>query len=81
MILRLIKGDTYVTGGITGGSSEEVTKFIGKQREDGTFDGTIPQILGKGNFKIKAITFSGDTNKGQIKKLGGDYVWLYLECS
>jgi hypothetical protein len=73
-----IKDDTYVDDGITGGTLEQVSRFIGKQRENGTFDGTIPQILEKGNLKVKAITFSGDTNKEQIDKLGGTmfgYTW------
>ena len=46
-----VKDDIYVDDGITCGWPEQVARFIGKLREDGTFDGTIPQILGKGNLK------------------------------
>ena len=34
-----IKDDTYVDDGITGGTPEQVSRFIGKQKEDGTFEG------------------------------------------
>ena len=73
-----IQEDTYVDDGVTGGTPEQVARFMGVKTEDGTFDGTIPQILAKANFKIKAMTFSGDTDKEEIDKLGGNifgYPW------
>ena len=42
------------------------------------FDGTMPRILGKANFKIKAMTHSFDTDEEQAAKLGGNvfgYDW------
>ena len=73
-----IKEDTYVDDGVTGGTPEQVSRFIGSKTEDGSFNGTIPQILAKGNFKIKAMTYSGDTDQEEIDKLGGNifgYEW------
>ena len=50
-----IKKDCYVDDGLTGGSPEQVARFIGTKSADGVFNGTMPQILAKGNFKIKAM--------------------------
>ena len=73
-----IKEDTYVDDGVTGGTVEEVARFKGVKSADGTFTGTIPQILGNGNFKMKAMVHSGDTDQEQIVKLGSNvfgYKW------
>ena len=73
-----IKADTYVDDGVTGGTVEEVARFKGVKSADGTFSGTIPQILGKGSFKMKAMVHSGDTDQEQIDKLGSSvfgYFW------
>ena len=77
-----IKDDTYVDDGVTGGSKEQVSRFIGNKNEDGTFDGTIPQILSKGKFKVKAMTYAGDTDQSQIDLLGSNvfgYIWQVTE--
>ena len=74
----LIKDDTYVDDGLTGGSPEQVARFLGKKQADGNFDGTFAQILALGNFKMKGATYSGDTDKDMIAKLGGNvcgYSW------
>ena len=51
---KRIRDDMYVDDGLTGGTMEQVAKFVGKKIEDG-YDGTISQILARGNFKIKAL--------------------------
>ena len=64
--------------GVTRGTPEQDSRFICVKTEDGSFNGTIPQILAKGNFKIKAMTYSGDTDHEEIDKLGGNifgYEW------
>ena len=73
-----IKEDTYVDDGITGGTVEEVARFKGEKSFDGTFTGTMPQIFAKGNWKLKAMVHSGDTDQEQIDKLGSNvfgYFW------
>ena len=68
--------------GVTGGTREQVSRFIGSKTEHGTFDGTMPQILSKGNFKVKAMTYSGDTDQSQINLLGSNvfgYIWHVTE--
>ena len=73
-----IEEDCYVDDGLTGGSVEEVARFKGVKLADGSFSGTIPQIFAKGNWKLKAMVESGDTDQEQIDKLGGNvfgYLW------
>ena len=73
-----IKDDCYVDDGVTGGTKEQVERFIGEKYSDGTFSGTIPQILGRGGFKLKAIVRSGERDQEQIDKMGTSvfgYVW------
>ena len=73
-----IRDDTYVDDGVSGGNEQQVRRFIGNKNSDGTFNGTISQILGKGGFKLKAIMKSGEQDLEQIEKLGTTifgYVW------
>ena len=67
---KLIKEDTYVDDGVGGGTPSQVERFIGEKQPDGSFNGTVSQILSKGGFKIKAIVKSGETDKEQINKMG-----------
>ena len=45
-----IRRDCYVDDGLTGGSPEQVSRFMGEKSENSVYDGTIPQILSKANF-------------------------------
>ena len=75
---KRIKQDTYVDDGVTGGTQAQVDRFIGEKSADGSFSGTISQILGKGGFKLKAIVRSGETDEQQMVKMGGTvfgYLW------
>jgi len=77
-----IKYDTYVDDGLSGGSKEQVLRFLGTKTADGEFNGTFAKILGLGNFKMKGATFSGDTDQEMISKLGGNvcgYAWNVTE--
>ena len=56
---KRIKEEIYVDDGLTGGSAEQVDRFVGKRLPDGQYDGTIPRILALGNFKVKAFSISG----------------------
>ena len=73
-----IRDDTYVDDGVSGGNEQQVRRFIGMKNSDGTFSGTVSQILDKGGFKLKAIVKSGEQDVEQIEKLGTSifgYVW------
>ena len=65
-----IKDDVYVDDGLTGGSEEQVHRFVGDKLADGSFSGTIPQILKRGGFKLKAIVKSGENDMTEIEKMG-----------
>ena len=71
-----IINDSYVDDGVTGGSMAEVERMRGLRLEDGSFGGTIPQILSKGNLKMKVAVASGETDE-EIKNLIGNKVLGY----
>ena len=66
-----IKEDRYVDDFSTGGTPMEVARFMGKETEGFQQDGTIPQILSKGSFRLKVMVSSGESNQLKINKLGG----------
>ena len=73
-----IRDDCYVDDGVTGGNKIQVDRFIGEKCPDGSFSGTVSQIMGKGGFKLKAIVRSGETDQEQIEKMGTSvfgYLW------
>ena len=66
-----IQDDRYVDDFASGGSSAEVSRFVGKEHENFQCDGTIPTILSKGSFRLKAIVVSGESNQEKVDKIGG----------
>ena len=73
-----IINDMYVDDGATGGNKESVQRMVGKKNDDGSFDGTIPQILAKGNFKAKEYVIEGDQDQADDNLLGNSvfgYTW------
>ena len=68
--------DSYVDDGVTGGTYEEVKKMKGDLLETGFYTGTLAQILGKGNFKIKVIVITGEQNS-ELTNLIGNKVLGY----
>ena len=74
---KRIENDIYVDDGLTGGRKEQVERFVGKKDpETGNYDGTFSQILGIGNFRIKAFGISGQ-KPTEESKLMGDKVLGY----
>ena len=71
-----LKDDCYVDDGITGGSPEEVRRMKGTRQDDGSFSGTVPQILGLGGLQLKVIVSSGEENE-EAKNLIGNKVLGY----
>ena len=64
-----IRRKTYVDDGLGGGTREQVNRFRG-ELVDGNYTGTIPQILGLVNLKLKVMIASGDENEEQLEILG-----------
>ena len=74
---KRIRYQMYVDDGTTGGTKEEVKRFVG-ELVDGKYSGTIQQILGLGGFKIKTMVASGCTDENAIHLLGNSvlgYEW------
>ena len=75
---KRIKEELYVDDGVTGGTKEEIERFVGHKKEDGSYDGTIQQILGLGGFPIKCFVSSGSQDEEAIALLGSSvlgYKW------
>ena len=73
-----IKEDMYIDDGTSGGTKEEVERFVGKRGSDGVFDGTIQKISNKENFKIKDFVWSRRDNKESgvfLRNKVLDYKW------
>ena len=73
---RKIKDDSYVDDNVGGGTTEEVKRMKGSRLADGTFTGTMRQILDKGGLKMKVIVSSGETDES-VKHLIGNKVLGY----
>ena len=66
-----IDSDRYVDDITSGGTPDEVPRFVGDSRDDeGHADGTVTKILSRGGLKLKEIVISGETNEERLKKLG-----------
>ena len=50
-----VRTQMYVDDGVTGGTKEEVKRFVGNKDENGKYDRTIQQILSLGGFLIKSF--------------------------
>ena len=71
-----IINDSYVDDGVTGGSHTEVEKMKGARLADGSFTGTLTQILARGKLKPKVILTTGETDEA-VKNLVGNKVLGY----
>ena len=71
-----IKDDSYVDDNVSGGNSEEVKRMKGERLSDGTYSGTMRQILDLGNLKMKVIVSTGETDEA-VKHLIGSKVLGY----
>ena len=61
-----IESDRYVDDIASGGTVDQVTRFVG----DDATEGTVPKILARGGLRLKVIVTSGETNEEYLNKLG-----------
>ena len=73
---RKIKEDSYVDDNVGGGTEEEVRRMQGVKLPDGSFSGTMRQILDRGNLKMKVMVSTGETDE-ELKNLIGNKVFGY----
>ena len=87
--LRVVK-DRFVDDLHSGGTAEQVARFVGEEKEDGSFSGTIPQIFEAGGLRLKAVVRSGEPDGERLAKLGNslmghgvsteqDTIWVNVE--
>ena len=81
MASRKLKQDSYVDDHITGGSLEKVSRMKGVKSESGAYSGTVCQILGKGNFKVKVMVQSGESDQEALDLLGNKVLGYYWDAS
>ena len=68
--VKIIKDDTYVDDGASGGKKVDVDRMVGKRDETGDYDGTISKIMARGGFKIKEFVVEGDLTQPDENLLG-----------
>ena len=66
---RVVK-DRFVDDLHTGGDPQQVQRFVGEEKEDGSFSGTIPRIFESGGLRLKAVVRSGEPDGERLAKLG-----------
>lgn len=72
MAATKLESDRYVDDLISGGELEEVERFVGNQDpETYSCNGTMAEIMGKGNLRFKAMAYSGEPDGEKLHKLGG----------
>jgi len=71
MAAHRLEFDRFVDDLASGGNADEVARFVGTEDEETNLcNGTMPQILGGGGFKLKAMAWSGEKDGDKLKKLG-----------
>ena len=70
MASKKLKDDFYVDDGITGGKKVDVDRMKGTRLEDGTYTGTMSQILIKGKLRVKAMASSKEKDSSALELLG-----------
>ena len=67
---KRLKEDVYVDDGLSGGTADQVNRFVGFKNGDTGYNGTFSQILALGNFRIKAFAISGQKLSEESDLLG-----------
>ena len=74
---RRINRDRFVDDISTGGTLEEIKRFMGTENmETLVCDGTMPRIMGSTHLVLKAIGISGEFDGQKLKKLGSSVLGL-----
>ena len=73
-----IINDRFVDDWHSGGSKEEVDRFIGKEDSDWRCDGTVPKIFEAGGLVLKCVVRSGEPDGEKLVKLGGAVMGIGL---
>ena len=70
----------YSDDGVAGGTKQDVTRKMGERYDDEkdefVYEGTIPQIVRKGGFRIKYMVSSGETRDRVLEEFNGHVLGL-----
>ena len=66
-----IQHDRYVDDLSTGGTPDEVMRFVGDEQSDFQCTGTVPTIFAQSSLRLKVLVASGESDPLKIAKLGG----------
>ena len=70
----------YSNDGVAGGTKQDVARMMGERYDDDkdeyVYEGTIPQIVRKGGFKIKYMVSSGETRSHVLEEFNGHVLGL-----
>ena len=75
---RKLKDDSYVDDNVGGGTEAEVKRMMGVRQPDGSYSGTMSQILDLGKLKAKVFVATGEVDesvKGLISNKVLGYHW------
>ena len=81
MAAERIQKDRFVDDFASGGTPNEVARFVGEEDVDLQCNGTFPTILAKGGLRLKAIVTSGETDSEKLDKLGRKVLGLGFDAS
>ena len=71
-----IKNDSYVDDNVSGGTKAEVERMKGYRKPDGSYSGTMTQILALGKLRLKTIVSTGESDES-VKHLINNKVLGY----
>ena len=67
---EVLETSTYVDDTLGGGSPEQVDRYMGQRLPDGTYTGTLPEILANVGLKPKVLIQSGETDAELLEQFG-----------
>ena len=73
--------DRFVDDWHSGGTEEQVRRFLGDEDENWKRDGTVPQIFEAGGLVLKCMVRSGEPDGEKLAKLGGSVMGLSLSTA
>ena len=78
-VAAMIK-EGYSDDGVAGGTKRDVARMMGERFDDDkgefVYEGTIPQIVSLGGFKVKYMVSSGETRSPVLEKFNGQVLGL-----
>ena len=78
---EIVMESTYVDDTLGGGTTEMVDRFMGERLPDGSYTGTLPQILAKVGLHPKVLLVDGETDKEIIDMFSDKVLGHIWKCT